>query len=229
MKAFPYQSIFNQGNNPPWDRLTGAKDHRIENAANWTDGVYPGDFWKVTPGAGMSVIVSPGMGRIRGIFCYDDEPKSGGFASEGRTLVVQAAEESLDRIDRVVVRHDDTMENRNTDLFILKGTPSTSPKAPNLTRNSTVYEICVAEIFVARGTGAISEQRITDTRLNYELCGLTTTKVMDLAIDEIKKLLSAAISKTAAGELLSNINDIKKELTLSEEVLAKYKEIGWEE
>lgn len=67
MRAFPYQSIYDQSANPPWDRLTGASDHRIEAFANWTDGVYPGG-WETTPGVGMSVVVSPGMGRIRGIF-----------------------------------------------------------------------------------------------------------------------------------------------------------------
>ena len=201
MRAFPYQSIYDQSANPPWDRLTGASDHRIEALANWTDGVYPDGGWETTPGVGMSIAVSPGMGRIRGIFCYDDDPHSGGLATEGRTLVVQAADESLDRIDRVVVRHNDSLNVRATDWYILKGTPSASPSPPELTRNSSTYELCVAEIFIARGTSAISAQRITDTRLDYRLCGTTTTKVMDLAIDEIKKLLSSAIDETTAGNI----------------------------
>lgn len=208
MRAFPYQSIFNQSENPPWDRLTGVDDHRIEAAANWTNGVYPDDGWKVKPGAGMSVVVSPGKGRINGVFCYDDDPHTGGFATEGRILVVQAADESLDRIDRVVIRHNDTLNMRATDMYILKGNPSAAPTAPELTRNSSIYELCVAEIFVARGTGTISEQRITDTRANFDLCGFTTTKVMDLALDQIKELLKNAISGTVAGQLQNAISSL---------------------
>lgn len=214
MRAFPYQSIYDQSANPPWDRLTGASDHRIEAFANWTDGVYPGG-WETTPGVGMSVVVSPGMGRIRGIFCYDDDPHSGGLSTESRTLAVQAADESLDRIDRVIVRHNDALDVRATDWYILKGTPSANPSAPELTRNSSTYELCVAEIFVARGTNAISAQRITDTRLNYNLCGITTTRVMDLAIDEIKNLLSSAIDGTTAGKLR---NSMSKMITIETDV-----------
>ena len=205
MRAFRYQSIYDQSANPPWDRLTGASDHRIEALANWTDGVYPDGGWETTPGVGMSVVVSPGMGRIRGIFCYDDDPHSGGLSTEGRTLIVQAADESLDRIDRVVVRHNDALNIRATDWYILKGTPSASPTPPELTRNSSTYELCVAEIFIARGTSAISAQRITDTRMDYKLCGITTTRVMDLAIDEIKKLLTSAIDETAAGNIRNSM------------------------
>lgn len=51
MRAFPYQSIYDQSANPPWDRLTGTSDHRIEALANWTDGVYPDGGWETTPGS----------------------------------------------------------------------------------------------------------------------------------------------------------------------------------
>lgn len=212
MRAFPYQSIFNQENTPPWDRLTGATDHRIENMANWTNGVYPGNYGKVTPGAGMSVRISPIMARINGIFCYDDA-EGGGLATEDKILPIDNAHENLDRIDRVVIRHDDTFLQRKTSTYILKGEPSANPKAKALTRNSTIHELCIAEIFIRRATGTISEQNITDTRLDSELCGLTTTRVMDLATEDIKTLLSAAISDTAAGALNNAINNANSSIS----------------
>lgn len=208
MRAFPYQSTYDPTNNPPWDRLTGAKDHRIEALANWTNGVYPKSGWDVTPGAGMTVLVSPGMGRVQGVFCYDEDTASGGLATESRTLIVQAAHESLDRIDRVIIRHNDNVSVKATDWYILQGTPSASPVAPDLTRNSTIYEIGIAELFIPRGTNAISSQRITDTRLDYNLCGLCTTRVMDKSIDQIKELLRAAIDETVAGNLQNQIDQI---------------------
>lgn len=211
MRAFPYQSIFNQEQTPPWDRLTGATDHRIENTANWTNGVYPGGCGKVTPGAGMSVRISPIMARINGIFCYDDA-EGGGLATNDKVLSIASAHETLDRIDRVVIRHDDTLPERSTKTYILKGEPSARPKGKALTRNSTVHELCIAEIFVRRATGSISEQNITDTRLDSDLCGLSTTRVMDLATDDIKALLNAAISDTAAGALESKIEKLRSDI-----------------
>lgn len=212
MRAFPYQSIYDQGQTPPWDRLTDTKDHRLEAMANWTNGVYPGsDGWKVEPGAGMTVTVSPGMGRIQGVFCYD-EPGPGG-ALEPRTLALQAAHTSLDRIDLVVVRHQDSTSMRKTDWYIVTGTPSLNPTAPVVTRNADVYELCVAKVFVARGTNTISAQRITDTRLDYTLCGLCTTRVMDAAIEDIKTLLSTAIDGTTAGHLQSQMQSTNYAIT----------------
>lgn len=212
MRAFPYQSIYDQGQTPPWDRLTDTKDHRLEAMANWTNGVYPGSAgWKVEPGAGMTVTVSPGMGRIQGVFCYD-EPGPGG-ALEPRTLALQAAHTSLDRIDLVVVRHQDSTSMRKTDWYIVTGTPSLNPTAPVVTRNADVYELCVAKVFVARGTNTISAQRITDTRLDYTLCGLCTTRVMDAAIEDIKTLLSTAIDGTTAGHLQSQMQSTNYAIT----------------
>lgn len=208
MRAFPYQSLYNQANTPPWDRLTSATDYRVQMRALWTSGVGPDSGWAVTPGAGMTVLVSPGYGVVDSEFVYDENTTSGGLATESRTLIVQAAHESLDRIDRVVVRHNDDTTVRATDWYVLEGTPSASPVAPELTRNDSVYELCVAELFIARATNSISSQRITDTRLDYDLCGLSTTKLMDKSLDEIKELLRAAIDDTVAGNLQNQINEI---------------------
>lgn len=233
MRAFPYQSIYDQSQTPPWDRLTDTTDHRTEAMANWTNGVYPGkDGWKVEPGAGMTVKVKPGMGRIQGVFCYDNEGTSGEL--EPRTLALQAAHASLDRIDCVVVRHQDAQSLRITDWYILTGTPGQKPTAPTLTRTAEVYELCVATVFVPKGTNLVSSQRITDTRLDSNLCGLCTTRVMDMALEDIKALLDAAIDKTAAGHLQTQININKdgiSKTTKAIESIKSYaverKEEGW--
>lgn len=215
MISFPHRSEYNVANNPPWDRLTGVEDHRAEAMANWTDGAYPGG-WIVTPGSGMSVLVSPGMGRIQGVFCYD-EPIEG--VSTPRTLVIQPADATYDRIDLIVVRKNDAQEYRSCDWYVVEGTPSAVPSPQFLTRDSEVYELAVAQVYIPKNSTGISAERITDLRLHSAWCGLSTTRVFDLAIEDIKALLDAAVDGTAAGNLQTQIDDIDAKCNVNKPLL----------
>ena len=81
---------------------------------------------------------------------------------------------SQDRIDRIVLRLDLSVDVRAIDLYVLKGVEASAPIAPGLTRNNTIYEIALADILVSKNSTSISQPRITDTRLNTELCGIVT-------------------------------------------------------
>ena len=67
--------------------------------------------------------------------------------------------------------------SRNIQLAVNSGVPSATPTPPDLTRNNDVYELGIADIFVARGTISIATEDITDTRLNTSLCGLVNSLV----------------------------------------------------
>lgn len=56
-------------------------------------------------------------------------------------------------------------------LAILQGALSASPVAPDITRNGTVHELCIAQIYVEKGTTTITSVMITDTRNDAALCG----------------------------------------------------------
>ncbi|GHU77589.1 hypothetical protein AGMMS49992_25980 [Clostridia bacterium] len=75
------------------------------------------------------------------------------------------------RMDRVVLRHD--KEARSIDVFLLQGTPSATPAAPELTRGDMVYELSLATITVGASVGAIAQEDITDTRNVPNVCGLS--------------------------------------------------------
>ena len=72
------------------------------------------------------------------------------------------------RIDRVILRYDETITVRNISLQYLTGTAATSPVAPALTRTDTIYDLCIAEITVAANATSAS---VKDTRSDTELCG----------------------------------------------------------
>lgn len=91
----------------------------------------------------------------------------GGFAYENSdTLSFSiSADANHTRIDRVVLKLDiATMQIR---AVIKKGTPSSSPKAPQLQRDSVIHEISLAQVSVTTG-GVLA---VKDERSDQELCG----------------------------------------------------------
>ena len=156
---FPFNSIVVDG--VP-DRPANAENLAAYLAGFFSSGVVMQEdtALKVEAYSGMKVQIHAGMGNINGKTILAD-------AAEIVTLA--AANASLARIDRVVFRLDET--NRIMEFDVLKGTPASSPVAPALTRNSSIYEMCLAEIRVPAGATSIAASYITDTRSNLTICG----------------------------------------------------------
>jgi hypothetical protein len=115
---------------------------------------------KVTCLSGMILSVSPGDAWINGYNYQIDEPK---------TITVPTGNGSNPRIDRAILRWD--LPSRSIYLTIIQGVASASPTAPALTRDTDVYELCLAEIYVARAATNLTAANITDRRLDSSLCG----------------------------------------------------------
>lgn len=86
------------------------------------------------------------------------------------TLVIDISSPTAPRIDRVVIRY--TEATQLIEPAILKGTPSSIPQAPAITRTREVYEISLAQVRVNAGSTIITAGNITDERLNESVCGL---------------------------------------------------------
>lgn len=114
----------------------------------------------------MKISIKPGYAWIEG-YLYK-------IAGEDLILEHGIADPSLNRIDRVVIRLDKTLENRYVKAFILEGTPESTPKAPSLTRNDNVYEISLAQVEIIAGKSFIESYQITDERLDNTVCGIAT-------------------------------------------------------
>lgn len=151
-----------------YDRAVSSAPLRSLIQKLFTDGVAPNpsNSLQVSVGEGMTVIVNAGFGICGGCLKLEEE---------SRTLGVQASDASYDRIDTVVLRLNTNDDARSCDLYVVKGTPATSPVRPELTRTSTMWELGLADIFVAKGTGAISKARITDTRYDSTRCGVISS------------------------------------------------------
>lgn len=90
-------------------------------------------------------------------------------------LSADVADGVLNRIDRVVLRLD--FLNREIKTIIKKGTFASNPVAPELQRDSDVYELGVADIHIGKGAISITQSNITDLRMNTNLCGLVNSLI----------------------------------------------------
>lgn len=108
-------------------------------------------------------------------------------------LTVSGASGTLPRIDRVILRNDET--ERKPSILILEGVYSSNPQPTELTNNDVIQEKCLAEIFVAAGAVAITQADITDTRADPELCGYIASQFNELDFSQFATQFNAFIKK----------------------------------
>lgn len=134
----------------------------------FSDGVFPnpstGQQVKQNTEADMFVLVQPGDSWINGRMYR--------IVDDAKRLRIDPSDSATSRIDRVVVGAD--YANRTITAYVKKGSPASSPQAPELQRDTTKYEICLAEVTIAPGATQITQSAIKDTRLDNAVCGLVT-------------------------------------------------------
>lgn len=175
IKYFPFNSVVTNG--VP-DRPANAETLAAYMGAVYKNGVLRelDTSLQVKASSGMDIQVLYGAGIIDGKIMVND---SLAF------LTVDAADLTLNRIDRVIFRLN-TVE-RLMEIAILKGTAGMYPEAPELTRNDLIYEMCLAEIAIGAGVEEITAADITDMRENEELCGWSAAFGFSIAVEEALK------------------------------------------
>ncbi len=157
---------YDDDGNPIYDRAEEASFFAEYFASFIGIGVYPNPSTglQVVACEGMKLLVQAGKCFIQGYFGLVEEG--------GEEVTLEASDANLPRIDRVIARL--SIEAREIKLAVLKGTPASTPIAPDLTRNSNVYEIALADISISKNVSVIPQASITDTRLNSALCGIVS-------------------------------------------------------
>lgn len=129
------------------------------------NGVFP-DSLQVISNNNMTITVKSGKAWINGYILINDADY---------ILNINVADGVLNRIDRIVLRYD--VVDREIRLEVKQGTFAASPIAPALQRDADAYELCIANITVSAGSVSITQDKITDTRLNIDLCGKVDTLI----------------------------------------------------
>lgn len=235
MKSFPFDSevTYTETGEPVYDRASNSQELRDYFHLMYTDGVFPNPstgLQVVAYSEEMSVSVLPGNVIIRGAF---------GIEESTRTLVFQAAGTAYDRIDAVVARLNTNYNYRKIDLYVVKGVESASPVAPELTREGGIYELRLANVFIAKNTTIITTERITDTRLNTDDCGIVTanptivdtTAIFDqyqASLDKYLKYVKECIDGTTAANLQNQIDEVNSNLTDVNNSLSNVGVLDWD-
>lgn len=143
-----------------YDRTYNADDYCDNLAVVIASGVLrsTNDDLKVTAN-GLNLTVNAGRAWIKGHYFYN---------TTAYALPAITAPTGATRIDRVVLRFDNTITSRNITIQYLTGTAATSPVPPELTRTDTIYDLCLAEITIAANATSVS---VNDTRSNTDICG----------------------------------------------------------
>lgn len=141
-----------------------------------SNGVFPNpsDNFKVVAKSELTVTVKAGFA-----FCNAKYAEN----TSDYDLTLDNADTTNPRIDRIVLRLNTS--NREFTLAIIKGTPAAEPTAPEITRTSTIYDLCLAEIAVAANASSIATADITDKRGNTSLCGYVYGLIQQIDTTEL--------------------------------------------
>ncbi len=182
-------SFFNSVNG---DRKYNAADFAAYFSGLVGNGVFgsPADGLKIIPDTNVQVALQPGAAWINGYF----------YANTAKMVVeLPTPDGVLNRIDRIVIRW--SLNDRTMKAAAKSSPLASSPAAPVLQRDSSVWELAVADVYVAAGATAITESSITDQRGNPVLCGTVSSIVSeahthDVATQSKPGFMSAQDKKT---------------------------------
>jgi hypothetical protein len=146
------------------DRVYLAEDFALFFSTLISNGVFPNPSTNtqvlINEETPMTITIKPGFAWINGYLYWNPD----------NLVKTLAAAYTNPRIDRVVIRW--SSNNREILADVINGIPAAAPVAPELTRNSDIWELAIADIWVGANVTMISQANITDTRLSNDLCGI---------------------------------------------------------
>ena len=153
-----------------------------------TSGVYSKETnFAVSTTGTRQITVAPGLAWIN----YDDFKGVSVCSREENVLTVPEADNTLNRVDRVVLQFD-TSENI-TAIKLKTGTPAVAAQPPDILQNHNQYELGLCTISVPAGSTAVTAADITDTRADEAICGVMRDGVTGIPTGTLVQQFRAVI------------------------------------
>lgn len=162
-----------------WNSVSSDRLYDADSFSEWlkkffTTGVFNGDL-QVLAASGMDVTVQTGYANIEGKVRFFDT---------ATTFTLAPASGTYPRIDTIVVERNDT--DREITVKYVQGTYSGNTPTPTApVRAAGVYQIVLAQIYVAVGATEIVQGNITDTRADNTLCGWVVGTVDRVDVEQM--------------------------------------------
>ena len=115
---------------------------------------------------------------------------------EENILTVPEADNTLNRVDRVVLQFD-TSENV-TAIKLKPGTPAVAAQPPDILQNHNQYELGLCTISVPAGSTAVTAADITDTRADEAICGVMRDSVTGIPTAQLQTQVKAMLDSLQA-------------------------------
>jgi hypothetical protein len=147
--------------------------------------------------SGMQIKVSAGEVWIRGHW---------GEVTSTKTVAIPAAHATLSRIDRVVARAD--FSDNNIELDVVQGTAASSPTAPAVTQDSSIWEVSLATVSVPAADTSIGSNQVTDNRFYANFVGARYyNTVAETMSNASMTKMDFPTAEVACGDIVQVAND----------------------
>lgn len=190
----------------PLDGVTYSAEDVATYLCTRTSGVYAknSNFAASITGT-RQVTIAPGLAWMN----YDDFKGVSVCSREDTVLTVPDADNTLNRVDRVVLQFD-TASNL-TAIRLKTGTPAVAAQPPDILQNHNQYELGLCTISVPAGSAAISAADVTDTRADEDVCGVMRDGVTSIPTAQlIAQWRAAQAAQVAAGQAL--LDQLREEI-----------------
>ena len=158
-----------------------------------TSGVYSKETnFAVSTTGTRQITVAPGLAWIN----YDDFKGVSVCSREENVLTVPEADNTLNRVDRVVLQFD-TSENI-TAIKLKTGTPAVAAQPPDILQNHNQYELGLCTISVPAGSTSVTAADITDTRADETVCGVMRDGVTGIPTAQLQAQVKAMLDSLQA-------------------------------
>ena len=158
-----------------------------------TSGVYSKETnFAVSNTGTRQITVAPGLAWIN----YDDFKGVSVCSREENVLTVPEADNTLNRVDRVVLQFD-TSENIAA-IKLKTGTPAVAAQPPDILQNHNQYELGLCTISVPAGSTAVTAADITDTRADETVCGVMRDGVTGIPTAQLQAQAKAMLDSLQA-------------------------------
>lgn len=199
-----------------WNSVNGDRKYDADSFEIWakkffTTGVFNGDL-QVTADGGMNVRIGTGYA------CVEGKVK---FFDTSTTQTIMSPSGVYPRIDTIVVERDDI--NR---WIVTKYVPGAlsgySPVATPPVRENGIYQLVLAEIYVAANATQITQANITDKRSDRSVCGWVVGTVTEVDVAQMTAQaqddfntwydhMKDQLTEDAAGHLQTEIDTLDAE------------------
>ena len=173
----------------PLDGVTYSAEDVATYLCTRTSGVYAKDSnFAVSITGTRQITIAPGLAWIN----YDDFKGVSVCSREDTVLTVPDADNTLNRVDRVVLQFD-TSSNL-TAIRLKTGTPAVAAQPPDILQNHNQYELGLCTISVPAGSAAVTSADINDTRTDEAVCGLMRDGVTGIPTETLLAQYTAILT-----------------------------------